>query len=145
MAGSFDLQTREGGPAATLFIRIAVGAVFLTEGVQKFLFPEALGVGRFASLGFSHPGLWAPVVADVEVVAGLFLLVGLLTRLSAFALLVDISVAIWVTKLPMLARDGFWKAAHESRTDWAMWFGLLFLLLVGPGSVSLDAVRRQRR
>ncbi len=145
MATRLDLQPRDSGPPAALLIRLAVGAVFLTEGVQKFLFPATLGVGRFTQLALPHPGLLAQFVADVEVVAGLFLLVGLLTRLSALALLVDICVAIAVTKLPMLARDGFWKTAHESRTDWAMLFGLLYLLLSGPGPFSLDAVRGQRR
>jgi uncharacterized membrane protein YphA (DoxX/SURF4 family) len=145
MASTLDLQSRGSGPRSALFIRLAVGAVFFTEGLQKFLFPEALGVGRFTQLGLPHPAVLAPFVADVEVVAGLFLLVGLLTRLSSLALLVDIGVAIAVTKLPMLARDGFWKMAHEARTDWAMLLGLLFLLLTGPGPISLDALRRARR
>jgi putative oxidoreductase len=143
MAMTLDLRPRDLDPPAAVFIRLAVGVVFLTEGVQKFLFPEALGVGRFTLLGLPHPAVLAPFVADVEVVAGLFLLVGLLTRLSALALLADISVAIWVTKLPMLAREGLWHTAHEARTDWAMLFGLLFLLVTGPGSFSLDAARRR--
>jgi uncharacterized membrane protein YphA (DoxX/SURF4 family) len=145
MATRLDLQARNGGPPAAILIRLAVGAVFLTEGVQKFLFPAALGVGRFTQLALPHPTLLAPFVADVEVVAGLFLLVGLLTQVSALALLIDICVAIAATKVPMLARDGFWKTAHESRTDWAMLFGLLFLLFSGAGSFSLDAIRSQRR
>jgi uncharacterized membrane protein YphA (DoxX/SURF4 family) len=145
MATRLELQPRDSGPPAALLIRLAVGAVFLTEGAQKFLFPDALGVGRFAQLGLPHPALLAPFVADVEVVAGLFLLVGLVTRLSALALLADICVAIAVTKLPMLAKDGFWKMAHEARTDWAMLLGLLFLLLAGPGPWSIDAARKRRR
>lgn len=145
MTPTLDLKPRDRGPPAAVLIRLAVGAVFLTEGVQKFLFPAALGVGRFTQLALPHPTLLAPFVADVEVVCGLFLLVGLLTRISALALLIDICVAIAVTKVPMLARDGFWKTAHESRTDWAMLFGLLFLLFSGSGPFSLEAVRRRRR
>jgi putative oxidoreductase len=36
---------------AVFLIRILVGWVFLSEGVQKFLFPDALGVGRFVKIG----------------------------------------------------------------------------------------------
>ena len=39
--------------------RIVVGLVFLTEGIQKYLFPELLGTGRFIKLGFAHPAFWA--------------------------------------------------------------------------------------
>jgi len=37
--------------ATVLLIRLMVGAVFLSEGIQKFLFPAALGVGRFTTIG----------------------------------------------------------------------------------------------
>jgi uncharacterized membrane protein YphA (DoxX/SURF4 family) len=126
---------------ATLLIRLAVGAVFFSEGIQKFLYPGALGVGRFAKIGIPAPALMAPFVGVVEVVGGALLLVGLLTRCASIALLVDIAVAIVTTKLPMLARAGFWATAHESRTDYAMLLSLVFLLLVGPGPLSLDARR----
>ncbi len=145
MATTLDPKPRDAGPPAALFIRLAVGAVFLTEGLQKFLLPQALGVGRFTQLGLPHAAVLATFVGDVEVVAGLFLLVGLWTWLSSLALLVDIGVAIAVTKLPMLARDGFWKMAHEARPAWALLLGLLFLLATGPGPVSVDALRRDRR
>jgi putative oxidoreductase len=75
----------------------------------------------------------------VEVFAGALLLVGLFTRLGAVLLLVDIAVAIATTKIPMLVSKGFWATAHEARTDWSMFVGLIFLLVAGPGSRSLDA------
>jgi putative oxidoreductase len=126
-------------PSATLLIRLAVGAVFLSEGVQKFLFREALGVGRFIKIGIPMPGVMAPFVGVVEIVFGLLLLVGLVTRIAAVPLLIDILVAIATTKLPMLLEDGFWKMAHEARTDFAMLLGLVFLVIVGAGPISLDA------
>jgi putative oxidoreductase len=120
-------------------VRVLVGPVFLSEGIQKFLYSDALGIGRFAKIGIPLPGVTAPFVGVVEVAAGALLLVGLFTRLAAVLLLVDIAVAIATTKIPMLVSKGFWGAAHEARTDWSMLVGLVFLLLVGAGPHSLDA------
>jgi putative oxidoreductase len=132
-----------GAPGAAILIRLAVGAVFLSEGVQKFLFPASLGVGRFAHIGIPWPAFSAPFVGVVETVCGALILLGLLTRWAAAPLLIDISVAIATTKLPMLAGQGFWAMAHEARTDYAMLLGLLFLLICGPGPVSLDGRGRR--
>ena len=132
-------------PAAVLLVRLVVGAVFLSEGIQKFLFPATLGVGRFTKIGIPAPEVMAPFVGVVEIVFGLLLLVGLLTRLATIPLLIDILVAIATTKFPMLARDGFWKMAHEARTAYAMLLGLIFLLLVGGGPLALDFRLAQRR
>jgi uncharacterized membrane protein YphA (DoxX/SURF4 family) len=57
-------------------------------------------------------------------------ILGLATRLASFPLLIDISVAIVTTKIPMLMKDGFWKMAHEARMDYAMFLGLIFLIIV---------------
>jgi putative oxidoreductase len=127
------------GVAANVLVRLLVGGVFLSEGIQKFLFPEILGVGRFAKIGIPVPQFSAPVIGVVEIGAGALLLLGLLTRLAASLLLADIAVAIATTKLPMLATKGFWAMAHEARTDWSMLLGLVFLLLAGGGPRSLDA------
>ena len=127
------------GVAANGLVRLLVGSVFVSEGVQKFLFPEALGVGRFAKIGIPLAHLSAPFIGVVEIVGGTLLVLGLLTRLAASLLLADIAVAIATTKLPMLASKGFWATAHEARTDWSMLLGLVFLLVAGAGSRSLDA------
>jgi putative oxidoreductase len=116
-----------------------VGGVFLAEGVQKFLFPAALGVGRFAKIGLPAPQVLAPFVGVVEIVCGALVLLGLATRLAAVPLLIDILVAIGTTKLPMLAKSGFWATVHEARTDFSMLMGLAFLLAVGAGRISVDA------
>jgi len=126
-------------PAATILIRLLVGAVFLSEGIQKFLFPGELGVGRFVKIGIPAPEIMAPFVGVVEIVGGMLLLVGILTRLAAFPLIVDMLVAIATTKIPILLQKGGWAMAHEARTDWSMLLGSLFLLLVGAGPWSLDA------
>ncbi len=129
------------GPRAVVLVRLMVGTVFLSEGLQKFLFPAALGVGRFAKIGLPSPHVLAPVVGGFETVCGALVIAGLFTRLAAVPLFVIISVAIWTTKVPMLASHGFWAMAHEARTDWCMWLGSLFLILVGPGPWSIDGGR----
>ena len=140
MTASFCRLLASDAPAAVLLIRLLVGAVFVSEGIQKFLFPADLGVGRFTKIGIPSPEVLAPFVGVVEIVGGLLLLLGLLTRLAALALLVDMLVAIATTKLPILLKDGVWKMAHEARTDWSMLLGALFLLLVGAGAWSLDVL-----
>jgi len=127
-----------------LLIRLMVGAVFLSEGVQKFLFADQLGVGRFAKIGLPAPQVLAPFVGGCEIVFGALLIVGFCTRLAAVPLLAVIGTAIATTKLPMLMHDGFWKTAHEARTDYAMLLGLLFLLIAGGGGWSVDAKRRKQ-
>jgi len=130
---------RTNAPRATILIRLLVGAVFLSEGIQKFLFPAALGVGRFVKIGIPAPQFFAPFVGVVEIACGTLLIIGFITRLAAIPLLIDISVAIATTKIPMLARAGFWSTVHEARTDYCMLLGLVFLLLVGSGPLSIDA------
>jgi uncharacterized membrane protein YphA (DoxX/SURF4 family) len=138
-------------PAATILIRIMVGGVFLSEGIQKFLDPAALAAGRFAKIGIPWPELTGPFVGVVESVCGALLLVGLATRLAAIPLIIDMAVAIVSTKIPILLgygfwgfslRElpayGFWSMAHESRTDFAMLLGSMFLLWVGAGPWALD-------
>lgn len=126
-------------PASVLLIRLLVGAVFLSEGVQKFLIPETRGVGRFTDIGIPAPVLTAAFVGVVEIVCGSLVLVGLATRLAAIPLIINMIVAILTTKVPILLSEGFWAMAHETRTDWSMLLGSLFLLTVGAGPWSIDA------
>lgn len=126
-------------PRATILIRLAVGGVFLSEGIQKFLFPDALGPGRFAKIGIPAPGFTAPFVGVFEIACGALLIAGFLTRAAAIPLIIDMCVAIATTKIPLAIQKGFWAAAHEARTDFAMLLGLIFLLIVGAGAWSVDA------
>src|ERR1700746_3274945 len=89
-------------PAATVLVRLLVGTVFLSEGIQKFLFPAELAAGRFAKIGIPAAEIAGPVVGGCETVCGALLIIGLLTRLAAVVLLIDISVAIISTKIPIL-------------------------------------------
>ena len=137
--------TRTSAPAATILIRLMVGAVFLSEGIQKFLFPEQLGAGRFLKIGLPMPEVLGPFVGSFEVACGSLVLLGLATRLAVVPLLAIMAVALATTKSPMLGDQGFWYMAHESRTDWSMTLGSLYLLIVGAGRWSLDALIVSRR
>jgi uncharacterized membrane protein YphA (DoxX/SURF4 family) len=138
-------------PRAVGLIRLAVAIVFISEGVQKFLYPAALGAGRFAKIGIPVPDVMGPFIGVVELGAGILILVGLFTRLAALLLLADMTVAMLSTKLPILIGHGYWRfagpsgkpglwsALHEARTDLSMWLACLFLFVVGAGEASVDA------
>ena len=130
---------------AVVLLRVLVSWVFLSEGIQKFLLPDSLGVGRFVKIGIPWPQFMAPFVGIVEIVCGSLLLVGLVTRLATVPLLIDIAVALYSTKVVTFAKNGFWGTLHEARTDVSMLLGLFFLLLVGGGAWSLDAWLAGRR
>ena len=144
-------------PASVILIRLLVGGVFLSEGIQKFLFADENGAGRFAKIGIPSPEFTAPFVGVVEIVCGALILLGLLTRLAAIPLIINMLVAILATKVPILlgygfwgfslrnvAYGGFWGMAHEARTDWSMLLGSIFLFIVGAGSLSLDGYLQSR-
>ncbi len=136
---SFGKSLRTNAPSAVLVIRLLVGGGFLLEGLKKFLFAEQWGAGRFARIGIPSPHILGPFVGVVEIVCGFLLLAGLLTRIASIFLIVDISVAIASTKIPILLKSGFWPMQAEARTDYSMLMGLVFLLIVGAGTWSLDA------
>ncbi len=155
---SLDRILSSRAPAATLLIRLMAGAVFLSEGIQKFLEPATRGEGRFERIGLPASEVLGPFVGATEIVCGSLLLLGLLTRLAAIPLIMTMLVAIVTTKIPILlghaywglqlrelSSYGFWSMAHESRTDFAMLLGATFLLIVGAGPLALDALLARRR
>lgn len=126
-------------PASTVPVRFIVGLVFFVEGIQKYLYPDTLGIGRFIKVGIPFPHFMVHLSAGAEIICGALLMVGLLTRLATIPLIINITVAIISTKIPMFFSKGFWPAVHESRLDFTMLFCLISLLLVGAGTVSMDA------
>jgi putative oxidoreductase len=143
-------------PRSTLIMRLMVGGVFLSEGILKFVYPNQ-GVGRFTKLGIPMPELTANFIGGLEIVGGILLIAGLFTRVIAIPFIVEMVVAILTTKIalylgtsplplpPALPKVGFWAVMHETRSDYAQILTSIFLLVVGPGSWSLDAVLRRRR
>jgi len=143
---------------AVILIRLAVGlAVFFPEGIQKLLFPEILGAGRFVGIGIPWPELFGPLVGVIEAVCGLLIIIGFMTRWAAMPLIIIMIVALITTKFPILLghdwwifnvrdldRYGFWSAQHQARTDMVMLFGSIYLLLVGSGRFSIDNLLQQK-
>ena len=124
--------------ATTILIRLVVGAVFLSEGIQKFLFADTIGAGRFEKIGLPNPEFLGPFVGGFEITCGSCILIGLLTRLASIPLIIIMLTAISTTKIPILINEGFWTMVHESRTDWAMLLSCIFLLIKGGGRWSVD-------
>ena len=141
--------TRASG--AVVLIRFYVGMIFVGEGALKFLRPDALGPGRFIKSGIPAGEFVAYLDGAFEIGCGLLILVGLLTRLATIPMIVDMIGALGITKLPLLwgsaplypKEGGFWDFFHEGRLEVAMLCGCIFLLIVGAGSLSLDARMRQ--
>ncbi len=121
-----------------------VGAVFLSEGIQKFLFPDVLGTGRFEKIGLPSPEFLGGFVGTLEIIGGVLVLLGLFARIACIPLIIIMLVAIGTTKSDILAKEGFWEMLHESRTDWAMLLASIFLLIKGPGSFSVDKFIRAK-
>ena len=121
-----------------VYARIVTGLIFLSEGIQKFILPGEAGTGRFAKIGFSHAAFWAYFSGSFEIICGILVLAGLLTRVAVIPLLIIMGTAFVTTKLPILTDKGFWPFAHEYRTDFAMTILLIFLLVYGGGSRSMD-------
>ncbi|MBF6228675.1 DoxX family protein [Nocardia abscessus] len=139
--------TATSAPAAVVLIRFYVGAIFLFEGIQKFLDPDRLGTGRFDKAGIPAPGFFAPLDGVFEVACGALILAGMLTRPAVIPMIMNMAGALLITKLPILwgeaplfsGKSGWWDFTHESRTDLAMLCSSAFLLLVGAGAWSIDA------
>jgi putative oxidoreductase len=154
----FNRSVATNAPAATILIRLIVGPVFLSEGIQKFMYPDENGVGRFVKIGIPSPEITAPFVGVVEIVCGTLIIIGLLTRFASIPLIINMLVAIFTTKIPILLGTGFWGfslrnlpyygfwgMAHEMRTDWSMLLGSVFLLIVGAGTMSVDWMLSAKR
>jgi putative oxidoreductase len=127
-----------------LIVRLVVGLVFLSEGLQKFLYPETLGSGRFEKLGIHPATFWAPFTGAFEIVCGLLIAIGLVTRLAVVPLLVIMAVAFVTTKWPEMMEKGFWAMAHDGRTDFVMTLLLVFLFIYRSGKPSVDYTKYER-
>ena len=150
------LDPASSAPPATFLIRLMAGAVFVSEGILKFVYANQ-GVGRFTKLGFPFPHATATAIGVFEIVGGLCLLAGLFTRLVSLAFSIEMIVAMLTTKislylgtspLPLPAsppKVGIWAVLHETRSDWAQLLCCLFLAIVGAGALSLDARRASTR
>ncbi|HEY3173130.1 MAG TPA: DoxX family protein [Thermoanaerobaculia bacterium] len=150
------LNPPDSGPKATILVRLMAGGVFLWEGVLKFVYPNQ-GVGRFTKIGIPAPHVMATFVGGLEIVGGILLITGFLTRLIAVPFVIEMLVAMLTTKIalylgtsplplpPAPPRMGPWAVLHEIRSDYAQIMSVLFLLIAGPGAWSLDALLARKR
>lgn len=134
----FQRIIRSDNSKTTIIIRLMVGTVFFSEGIQKFIFPAIRGAGRFEKIGLPSPEFLGNFVGTFEILCGALILIGLLTRLASIPLIIIMLVAIATTKAGILTNQGFWEMMHGSRTDWAMLLGSIFLLIKGGGYWSVD-------
>jgi len=150
------LNPPNDAPTSTFLLRLMVGGVFFWEGILKFVYTNQ-GVGRFTKLGIPFPDLTAHFVAGLEIIGGLLLIGGFLTRLIAIPFVIEMIVAVLSTKIslylgtsplplpPAPPQVGVWAVLHEIRSDYAQIMTVLFLLIAGPGRWSIDALLAQRR
>src|SRR6516165_573136 len=144
------------GPASTILIRLMAGGVFFWEGILKFVYVNQ-GVGRFTKLGMPFPFFTADFVGGLEIVGGLLLMAGFLTRMIAIPFVAEMIVAMLSTKIslylgtsplplpPAPPKIGAWAVLHEIRLEYAQMMVVLYLLINGPGKWSLDALLARLR
>ena len=150
------LFPRDSAPRSTVLIRVMAGAVFFWEGILKFVYTNQ-GVGRFTKLGIPFPGPTAHFIAILEIVGGLLLIAGFLTRVIAVPFVAEMIVAILSTKIslflgtsplplpPAPPQVGAWAVLHEIRSDYAQIMSVMFLMIAGPGPWSVDAILARAR
>jgi uncharacterized membrane protein YphA (DoxX/SURF4 family) len=138
------------GPTATVLLRFMVGSVFVWEGILKFVYANQ-GIGRFTKLGFPLPHLTAALVGAWEIVGGVLLILGLITRAAALLFAIEMVVAMLSTKIgiylgtsplplpPAPPQIGVWAVLHEIRSEFAQFLTSLYLVIAGPGVLSCDA------
>jgi uncharacterized membrane protein YphA (DoxX/SURF4 family) len=147
----------DDAPTATILLRLMAGSVFLWEGILKFIYANQ-GVGRFTKLGIPAPSLMANFDGVLEIVGGILLMTGFLTRLISIPFIIEMLVAMLTTKIPLYLgtyplplppsppQIGFWAVLHEIRSEYAQLMTTIFLFIAGPGRLSLDAlVARKKR
>jgi len=139
------------GPSVTILLRLMAGGVFLWEGLLKFVYINQ-GVGRFTKLGFLFPQATANFVGGLEIIGGILVITGFLTRPIAIPFVIEMLVAILSTKIalymgtsplplpPVPPQIGIWAVLHEVRSEYAQLMTTMFLLVAGPGRWSLDAL-----
>lgn len=127
-----------GSDSKIIFIRVIVGLIFISEGIQKYMVITMLGPAFFSEIGFSNPVFWAHFTGAFEISCGILILMGLLTRVASIPLLIIMIVAFITTKLPLLTTRGFITFAHEYRIDFSLTVLLILLMIYGGGKWSVD-------
>lgn len=118
---------------ALLVLRVGLGIVMVAHGVQKFMQGMEGTAGFFGSLGIPMPQVAAPLVAGLEVVGGIALVLGVLTRVFAALMTVSLLVALFTVHLGA----GFYVADGGYEFVLILAVGMIALVIAGPGRYSL--------
>ncbi len=124
---------------APLVVRVIVGVIMAAHGWQKLQGgPENFG-GVLSQLGVPLPVFMGYVVTFVELIGGILLVLGLLSRLAALLLTINLAVAILLVKVNIgLLSPPPDVGGVGMELDLALIAGFLVILLAGPGKLSLD-------
>ncbi len=124
---------------APLALRLGLGIVFVVHGVSKLRGGPATGFGgMLTGLGVVAPALFAWLVTIAELVGGVLLLIGLLTRLATLPLIATMIGAIILVKADLGVIAGAGSPMPGAELDIALLAGLVALLFIGPGMLSVD-------
>jgi putative oxidoreductase len=130
-----------------IIVRLIVGLIFMSEGIQKYMIVTMMGPAFFKEIGFDYPMFWAYFTGAFEISCALLILFGFLTRMASIPLIIIMITALITTKLPLLAIKGFLTFAHEYTTEFSLTMLLILLLIFGGGrwSVDLKILRSQTK
>jgi uncharacterized membrane protein YphA (DoxX/SURF4 family) len=129
---------KTGNDNFNIFIRLIVGLIFMSEGIQKYLFLEAMGPVFFEGIGFRNAFFWAYFTGAFEIVCGTMILFGFIVRVASIPLLIIMLTAFITTKLPLLKAKGFFEFAHVYNIDFSLTILLIVLIIYGGGKWSFD-------
>lgn len=125
-----------GRPAAPLVLRLVLGGLFIWHGLDKFDAGISMVEEMFTMWGIPAPGLTAFLVAVIEIVGGIALVLGIGTRIAAVLLsIVMIGALVYVKADLGIISSGPMPGAE---LDLALLAGLIALIVLGPGPISLD-------
>ena len=136
--GEDDFMTRlsaRNRDLALLGLRIGLGILFLLAGWAKVSHVAGV-VGLWQRLHLPLPHVFGPIHAVVEFGGGILLIAGLFTRLIAFLIAVDMLGALFLVKI---------HTPTFIQQEWLAFWMSLALLLLGAGSLSVDAALQRRR
>jgi putative oxidoreductase len=122
-------------------VRIMTGIIFVAHGYQKFfVFGLDGATNAFAQMGVPAPAITAPLVAVVELGGGIALILGLLTRLAALALAIDMVVAVALVRI----KGGFFNP-NGAEFEILLCVASVALVVAGAGALSIDEAIARRR
>ena len=117
---------------APLILRVVLGLIFLDLGILKLRSEKPRWLASFDTLGLRPATLFVPLYALLQIVGGLFLLVGFWTQMVTLAFVICTGIELYVE----------WKAREILKRDMVFYllvFSIsLSLLLTGAGAYAID-------